>query len=68
MTTQTTAAATIATLISEAGNDLRGGIMDTTDLLTWAGRALTAGLSFMSPEDQQAFAVLLESGEVPSFA
>ncbi|NKD55137.1 MULTISPECIES: hypothetical protein [unclassified Haematospirillum] len=68
MTTQTNAAATISTLITEAGNDLRGGIMDTTDLLAWMGRALTAGLSFMSPEDQQAFASLLEGGEVPSFA
>lgn len=68
MTAQTNASATIATLITEAGNDLRGGIMDTNDLLAWVGRALNAGLSFMSPEDQQAFASLLESGEVPSFA
>lgn len=68
MITQTNAAATIASLIREVGNDLRGGIMNTDDVLAWVGRSLSAGLSFMTPEDQQTFVSLLEGGEIPFFA
>lgn len=65
---QVSAANTITTLITEARNDLRAGIWNTSDVLAWMERALNAGLSFMAPEDQQVFVDLLASGEIPSFA